>query len=201
MKLARRLEFDQARCMTVEQIDRALADIVGETDPTLKHLKLASAVSSVFREHGIELVVVGGSAIEFYTEGAYVSGDLDMCVESSKAPLTIRLRQDIMARFGASGGPRSWRVAGLYLDVLKTGRNSENSSMNKPKFSNSGVPMIPMNEPISWEDWLRGRRARRQTGNRVASRIIRRPSSSSDKRLRQLFNGRRGLPFQDTEEL
>ena len=43
--------------MTVEDIQRALADITAETDPTLKHLKLASLVSAVFRERGVELVV------------------------------------------------------------------------------------------------------------------------------------------------
>ena len=73
--------------------------------------------------------------------------------------------------------------------------------MNKRKLSKSGVPTIPMNEPMSWEDWLKGRRARRETGNRVAPEIIRRPTSSSDRRLRKLFNGERGLPFKKTEEL
>ena len=73
--------------------------------------------------------------------------------------------------------------------------------MNKPKLSRSGVPVIPMNEVMSWEDWLKGRRARRETGNKVAPEIIRRPSSSSDHRLRKLFNGERGLPFKRTEEL
>ena len=61
--------------------------------------------------------------------------------------------------------------------------------------------MIPMNEVMSWEDWLKGRRARRETGNKVAPEIIRRPSSSSDRRLRALFSGERGLPFKRTEEL
>lgn len=73
--------------------------------------------------------------------------------------------------------------------------------MNKPKLSRSGVPVIPMNEVMSWEDWLKGRRARRETGNKVAPEIIRRPSSSSDRRLRALFSGERGLPFKRTEEL
>ena len=73
--------------------------------------------------------------------------------------------------------------------------------MNKLKLSKSGVPTIPMNDPMPWKDWLKGRRARRMTGNRVAPEIIRRPSSSSDKRLRKLFNGERGLPFKKTEEL
>ncbi len=73
--------------------------------------------------------------------------------------------------------------------------------MKKLKLSKSGVPMIPMHEPMRWEDWLKGRRARRETGNRVAPEIIRRPSSSSDRRLRKLFKGERGLPFKKTEEL
>lgn len=81
-------------------------------------LKLASLVSMIFRERGIELVVVGGSAIEFYTEGAYVSGDLDLCVASSSQPLTILLRQELMGAVGAKGGPRSWEVSGSYVDDL-----------------------------------------------------------------------------------
>ncbi|GDY23134.1 hypothetical protein LBMAG56_44810 [Verrucomicrobiota bacterium] len=67
--------------------------------------------------------------------------------------------------------------------------------------SENPVPTIPKGRPISWEDWLAGRRARRETGNRVAPEIIRRPSSSSDRRLRKLFSGERGLPFKKTEEL
>ncbi|MCP5519368.1 MAG: hypothetical protein H7A45_19160 [Verrucomicrobiales bacterium] len=58
-----------------------------------------------------------------------------------------------------------------------------------------------MHEPISWQDWLKGRRTRRETGNRVASEIIRRPAGSKDRRLRELFDGERGLPFRRTEDL
>ena len=89
--------------MTVEDIQRALADITAETDPTLKHLKLASLVSAVFRERGIELVVVGGSAIGFYTEGAYVSGDINMCLVSPTR-LNVRTRQELMGLLGPRGG-------------------------------------------------------------------------------------------------
>jgi hypothetical protein len=67
--------------------------------------------------------------------------------------------------------------------------------------SESKVPIIPKGRPISWADWLAGRRARRETGNRVAPEIIRRPTSSSDRRLRRLFKGERGLPFKKTDEL
>jgi len=67
--------------------------------------------------------------------------------------------------------------------------------------SEEPIPIIPKGRPIPWEDWLRGRRARRETGNRVAPGIIRRVGSSSDRRLRRLFRGERGLPFKPTEEL
>jgi hypothetical protein len=67
---------------------------------------------------------------------------------------------------------------------------------SKPK-----APSIPIDRPIGWEDWLRGRRARRETSKEVAPGIIRRRRSSSDRRLRKLFKGQRGLPFTPTERL
>ena len=63
------------------------------------------------------------------------------------------------------------------------------------------VPSIPIEGSISYEDWLKGRRYRRELGNRVAPGVIRRKSSSSDRRLKKLFNGERGLPFTPTEKL
>jgi len=99
------------------KIKTALADITGEKDPTLKSAKLASLCSALWAEHGVELVVVGGSAIELLTEGAYVSGDLDVC-HTTAATLPARQRQEIMGRLGAKGGPRNWEVAGMYFDLL-----------------------------------------------------------------------------------
>jgi hypothetical protein len=104
--------------MNQDAITTALANIRAETDPALKAQKLASLCSAAFRERGIELVVVGGSAIEFYTEGAYLSGDVDLCVLKPARPIPLRLRQEIMGALGAQGGPRSWEVAGLFVDLL-----------------------------------------------------------------------------------
>ena len=103
--------------MDAAKIKAALADISGERDPTLKSIKLASLVSALWAERGVQLVVVGGSAIEFLTEGAYASGDLDMCHEN-RATLPIRERQEVMGLLGAEGGPRNWKVAGMYFDLL-----------------------------------------------------------------------------------
>jgi hypothetical protein len=98
-------------------IQNGLADITAEQDPTLKSLKLASLCSALWRERGVELVVVGGSAIEFLTDGAYASGDLDLCYTTAAA-LPIRERQEVMGLLGAKGGPRNWQVAGMFLDLL-----------------------------------------------------------------------------------
>lgn len=103
--------------MDAKKIKSALTDISGEKDPTLKSAKLASLCSTLWAERGVELVVVGGSAIEILTEGAYASGDLDMC-HANKATLPIAERKEIMGLLGAKGGPRNWQVAGMYLDLL-----------------------------------------------------------------------------------
>jgi hypothetical protein len=61
--------------------------------------------------------------------------------------------------------------------------------------SKPSIPSIPLDRPISWEDWQRGRAARREITNRVAPAIIRRERSSSDRRLKKLFDGKRGPAF------
>jgi hypothetical protein len=75
------------------------------------------------------------------------------------------------------------------------------SRMNKPDRSESGVPAIPRRETMPWADGLAGRRARRETRNRVAPEVIRRPTGPDDARLRRLDQAERGLPFRRTEEL
>jgi hypothetical protein len=103
--------------MNARKIQAALADISADTDPTRKAAKLASLCSTLFRERGIELVVVGGSAIELLTDGAYASGDVDLC-RLTPAALSLRERQEVMGQLGAQGGPRSWQVAGAFVDLL-----------------------------------------------------------------------------------
>lgn len=65
----------------------------------------------------------------------------------------------------------------------------------------SDIPSIPIEGSISYEDWLKGRRYRRELSKLVAPGVIRRASSSKDQRLKKLFNGERGLPFTPTEKL
>ena len=63
------------------------------------------------------------------------------------------------------------------------------------------APSIPIGRSISYEDWLKGRRFRRELSRRVAPGVIRRQSGSGDRRLKRLFQGERGLPFTPDEKL
>ena len=87
-------------------ITPAIRDIEETSDLLEKALKLAGLVTQMFREAGWELVVVGGSAVEFYTEGAYMSGDIDLCRKTLE-PIPLRKAQDLMAQLGARGGPEA----------------------------------------------------------------------------------------------
>jgi hypothetical protein len=98
-------------------LQETIRDIESTAELLERALKLAGLVTRVFGEAGWELVVVGGSAVEFYTEGSYMSGDIDLCRKSLR-PIPLRRAQDLMGPLGATGGPRSWKVAGMYVDLL-----------------------------------------------------------------------------------
>ncbi|MDA0991634.1 MAG: hypothetical protein O3A51_12900 [Verrucomicrobia bacterium] len=125
----------------------ALKDIEATDDLLEKALKLAGLVTRVFADAGTNLVVVGGSAVEFYTEGAYMSGDIDFCRrESDRIPL--RAAQDIMAALGATGGPRSWQVAGLYVDMLGYLENESTAPFRQIETPFGPVSVLPAETAI-----------------------------------------------------
>ena len=98
-------------------IERAKADIEATSDLLERALKLSGLVTSLFQERGFPLVVVGGSAVEFYTEGGYMSGDIDFCRKTLKN-MPPRLMQEIAEMLGGQGLGRNWLICGLYVDIL-----------------------------------------------------------------------------------
>lgn len=103
--------------MTQQEIAQARADIEATDDLLARALKLAGLLTTLFRQQGISLVVVGGSAVEFYTEGGYMSGGIDFCRRSLKAP-TPRQIHDILVPLGGRCIGRNWQVCGLFVDML-----------------------------------------------------------------------------------
>ena len=98
-------------------IKEAQADIEATGDLLERALKLSGLISELFQERGFPLVVVGGSAVEFYTEGGYMSGDIDFCRRTLRA-VPPRLMQEIAEKLGGRGLGRNWLICGLYVDIL-----------------------------------------------------------------------------------
>ena len=103
--------------MTTEERIAARADIEATADLLERALKLSGLLATLFQERGFPLVVVGGSAVEFYTEGGYMSGDIDFCRKTLKT-IPPRLMQEIAESLGGKGMGRSWMICGLYVDLL-----------------------------------------------------------------------------------
>ena len=115
-------------------VKSAVADIEATSDLLERALKLSGLITTLFQRHGFPLVIVGGSAVEFYTEGGYMSGDIDFCRKSLKA-IPPRLMQDIIAELGGKGVSRSWMVCGLcvdFLGVLETETVLPNRELDTP---------------------------------------------------------------------
>jgi hypothetical protein len=100
------------------EFETQIREIEAEPDLARKALRLAMLVAAAFRAIGYETVVVGGSAIEFFTDGDYMSGDVDICFRDRSRP-ALRVIGDVMARLGAKGSSvRTFQVAGLFVDIL-----------------------------------------------------------------------------------
>jgi len=119
-----------------------LEEIEQTQDLLERALKLAAVVTRLFADEGWKLIVVGGSAVEFYTEGAYMSGDIDFCRMTLK-PIPPRKAQEIMGRLRAKGGPRSWQVAGLYVDLLGLLENEAQTPYREIETPLGQVTLVP----------------------------------------------------------
>lgn len=103
--------------MTAERINEAKVDIEATGNLLERAVKLAGLITALFAERGFHLVVVGGSAVEFYTEGGYMSGDIDFCRKTFKS-IPPRLMQEVAESLGGKGLGRNWLICGLYVDIL-----------------------------------------------------------------------------------
>ena len=83
-----------------------------------RNFRVAALLSQLFRELGTDPVVVGGSAVEFYTAGGYVSGNIDLCFAGAVLPTPVQCAA-VMSRVGARAlGVRKFVFAEVYVDLL-----------------------------------------------------------------------------------
>lgn len=85
--------------MTFEEELKAIARLPLKTQP----LGLAAFLSSLFQRHDVELIVVGGAAVQYYTDAEYKTGDLDAVLRGD----TKEIIEEVMSGLG-------FRRASLY---------------------------------------------------------------------------------------
>lgn len=61
-----------------------LDDLRGEADPRRRRLVVLGLLTRRLASRGVEPILVGGAALEFYTAGGYATGDIDLALPSGK---------------------------------------------------------------------------------------------------------------------
>lgn len=76
-----------------------------------------SLITPMLEERGIQCVVVGGSAVEFYTRDWYATGDIDLAINRSKRNVI----GEVMDKFGFKKEGRMWVREDLNLYIETPG--------------------------------------------------------------------------------
>lgn len=71
--------------MTGAERRRRLEALAGEPDPARKRLLALGILGDRLREAGLEPILVGGGAVEFYTAGGYTTKDMDLALPHGPA--------------------------------------------------------------------------------------------------------------------
>lgn len=178
--------------MDEEEVDQLLA---GEPTPDGR-LRIFSALLA--RESGLGtegMTVVGGSAIEIYTRGDYVSGDVDLIVDS-RASVEKVLRQWGFKDEGKGWSKNRW---GLFLDVMQgqiSGSRRLTQIVSTPvgPFRITGVEDLiirRVRESVAWQN--------RQEAFAQAVLLLRRTGSDLDWEYVRFFAKREGWEDQLAE--
>lgn len=104
--------------MTATQIADRLHRIENETDLCVRAQRVATLTAERFRQFGFETAVVGGSAIEFYTAGDYMSGDVDLAFVGKARPEPRTIAEALAPLGTSTGSVRTYKIGGIFVDVL-----------------------------------------------------------------------------------
>lgn len=94
--------------------ENLLKELSNIEDPVKKRAVFIGILSNeIVRRGGKPPIIVGGEAVELYTQGSYTTGDIDI-----KSPKTIT--EDILKEWGFDKRERSWSYTSLdiYVDWL-----------------------------------------------------------------------------------
>lgn len=95
-----------------EKLRDKLSQASTEKDVALRGVKIAAVISDALKEIGLDPILVGVSAVAFYTEGRYTTADIDMVAPSGKDVT------EVMANLGFSrlGKDYTNKKLGIYVE-------------------------------------------------------------------------------------
>lgn len=169
--------------------------LLRETTPDGR-LRIFSALLAKESGLGTEgMTVVGGSAIEIYTRGDYVSGDVDLVVDSRASV------EKVLKRWGFRDEGKGWSKNrwGLFVDVMQSEFSgwrqlTQIVATSAGSFRISGVEDLiirRIRESVAWQD--------RQEAFAQAVLLLRRTGSDLDWEYIRLFAKREGWEDQLAE--
>jgi len=77
---------------SIDSLKKELVEAARVRDRAERAARLASIVAEALRPTGRDPVLVGGAAVEFYTQGAYTTADIDMVTDGGKDLVQIMMR-------------------------------------------------------------------------------------------------------------
>ena len=86
----------------MDELRRRLADAERIEDTLDRRLFVTGVITEALMGIGVRPILVGGSAVEFYTHGGYATQDMDVLMPSSKQV------EDVMAGLGFERSGRYW---------------------------------------------------------------------------------------------
>jgi predicted nucleotidyltransferase len=120
----------------------ALAD---EQNPAVKRMRALALLTDRFREIGLEPVLVGGGAVEFYTAGGYATKDMDLALPHGAAT------DAVFDEFGFTKEGRYWYREDLDLlfeAPAPAGLPGETAPRTEVEIDGIGVVIIGLEDLI-----------------------------------------------------
>lgn len=128
---------------SIDSLKNELAHAASLKNPTEKSIHIAAIIAEALRKINQDSVLVGGAAIEFYTQGAYSTSDIDMITE--EGPELITTMKDL--GFEKLGKDFVHQKLNIYIEF--PGRNLQNNEESiLIKVKDKTLPIISIEDLI-----------------------------------------------------
>lgn len=128
----------------VEELKNELKEAAGIKEYPERHIRIVLVIKKALFDFKIEPVLVGGGAVEFYTMGAYTTGDIDLVAPSGK-DIDERL---CLLGFKKQGKNHINNELGIFLE-FPSGSLDSDQEYNELEIGGGKIRIISMEDLIT----------------------------------------------------